>query len=299
MQPSSRVADTQTPVPTSEPPGMPFSAALALTPLAPGRYRAELGDQWTVGYGRLHGGFLLSLVTHAGLTGLAAHDGADEPPDPVSVIAASLRAPVVGPVELTTEVIKTGRTVSVVRAVLHQAERPVLNATVSAGRLPETPSEWADLPALAAEPPQDAIATTDGSGTIPPLATACEVRLDRGTVPFVREQSGPPAIQGWVRPHGEPASALFALVAADILPPVLFNVGRLGWTPTVQLTALLRARPRPGWLRLRTASTVIGGGWLDEDYTVIDSAGRLVCQARQLALEPLPRDSARRQKSAQ
>lgn len=289
MQPSSPVTDAETPAPTLEPSGTPFSSALALTPLGPGRYRAELGDQWTVGFGRLHGGLLLSLVTHAGLTGLAAHDGVDEPADPVAVSAEFLRAPVVGPVELTTEVIKTGRTVSVARAMLYQSERPVLNATVSAGRLPEAPSEWTDLPALAAEPPPDAVATTDAPGQVPPLATACEVRLDRATAHYLRRQSGPPALQGWVRPRGEPTSVLFALVAADILPPALFNMARPGWTPTVQLTALLRARPKPGWLRLRTASTMVGGGWLDEDYTVIDSAGRLVCQARQLALAPLPR----------
>jgi hypothetical protein len=30
----------------------------------------------------------------------------------------------------------------------------------------------------------------------------------------------------------------------------------------------------------------VHGQWFDEDATVIDSAGRLVCQARQLALTP-------------
>ncbi|HEY2098981.1 MAG TPA: thioesterase family protein, partial [Pseudonocardia sp.] len=32
---------------------------------------------------------------------------------------------------------------------------------------------------------------------------------------------------------------------------------------------------------------VIRGNWFDEDYTVIDAQGQLVCQARQLALAPL------------
>ena len=64
-------------------------------------------------------------------------------------------------------------------------------------------------------------------------------------------------------------------------------MGRPGWAPTVQLTALLRGRPAPGWLRLEAVSKVIRGGWFDEDYTVVDSAGQLVCQARQLALAPL------------
>jgi hypothetical protein len=70
----------------------------------------------------------------------------------------------------------------------------------------------------------------------------------------------------------------------------VFNLGgRVGWAPTVQLTALLRARPAPGWLRIeaRTASAV--GEWFDEDVAVVDAAGHLVCQARQLALAPLAR----------
>jgi acyl-Coa thioesterase superfamily protein len=56
----------------------------------------------------------------------------------------------------------------------------------------------------------------------------------------------------------------------------------------VQLTARLRARPAPGWLRIEARSTAVAGGWFDADATVVDSAGRLVCQARQLALSPLP-----------
>jgi hypothetical protein len=90
-----------------------------------------------------------------------------------------------------------------------------------------------------------------------------------------------------VRPRGEQPDVLFALLAGDILPPLLFNMGRSGWAPTVQLTALLRGRPAPGWLRLEATSRVIRGNWFDEDYTVIDAEGQLVCQARQLALAPL------------
>ena len=55
----------------------------------------------------------------------------------------------------------------------------------------------------------------------------------------------------------------------------------------MQLTGLLRARPAPGWLRLESRSRVVAGPWFDEDTTVVDAAGRLVCQARQLALAPL------------
>ena len=83
---------------------------------------------------------------------------------------------------------------------------------------------------------------------------------------------------------------LFAVLAGDVLPPSVFNLGgTLGWAPTVQLTALLRARPAPGWLRMESRANAVGGPGFDEDVTVIDAAGRLVCQARQLALAPLAR----------
>jgi hypothetical protein len=42
----------------------------------------------------------------------------------------------------------------------------------------------------------------------------------------------------------------------------------------------------PGWLRLEARSASVTGPWFDEDVTVLDAAGRLVCQARQLALAP-------------
>lgn len=101
---------------------------------------------------------------------------------------------------------------------------------------------------------------------------------------------------GWVRPRGEEPDVLFALMSGDILPPTVFNLGgSLGWAPTVQLTALLRARPAPGWLRVESRSGAVaspsaGGGvssaQFDEDVTVVDAHGRTVCQARQLALAP-------------
>ena len=61
----------------------------------------------------------------------------------------------------------------------------------------------------------------------------------------------------------------------------------------MQLTALLRAHPAPGWLRVASRADVVTGAWFDEDVSVVDAAGRVVCQARQLALSPLPNSSVR------
>jgi hypothetical protein len=52
------------------------------------------------------------------------------------------------------------------------------------------------------------------------------------------------------------------------------------------LTAYLRGLPVDGWLRVLCTATQIGQDWFDEDHTVVDSAGRIVVQTRQLALVP-------------
>ena len=77
-------------------------------------------------------------------------------------------------------------------------------------------------------------------------------------------------------------------MAVDALPPVTFNLGIMGWAPTLELTAHIRAKPAPGWLRLRHHTRNIAGGMFEEDCEVWDSADRLVAQSRQLALLPRP-----------
>jgi hypothetical protein len=169
---------------------------------------------------------------------------------------------------------------------MEQDGRPVLSSTVTAGRLADDEPVWADLPDLPAEPPPDAVDPGAGDSVLG-LASSCDLRFDPATFAFARGEQAPPLLRGWVRPRGEPTDVLFALLAGDVLPPVVFNVdGRVGWAPTVQLTALLRARPVDGWLRLQVRSSLVAGTWFDEDATVLDAAGRLVCQARQLALAP-------------
>jgi hypothetical protein len=58
---------------------------------------------------------------------------------------------------------------------------------------------------------------------------------------------------------------------------------------TVQLTTFLRGLPADGWLRIIATCMEIGHDWFDEDRIVVDSLGRLVVQARQLAMVPPPR----------
>ena len=267
---------------------LPFRDALGLTSLGTGRYEAVLGRAWTVGPKAL-GSILLVLAVRAAQERLV-EEGAEVAPDPLAIGAEFLRAPDIGPVRLDTEVLKTGRTASVVAVRMVQGDELALSTTVTAGRLPDAEPAWASLPDLPAEPPADAVDPGVGPtprGVIPRLAASCDLRLDPSSLAFAQGRKGPAVVRGWVRPRGEDPDVLFALLAGDILPPTVFNVaGRTGWSPTVQLTALLRGRPAPGWLRLESRATAVVGPWFDEDATVVDAAGRLVCQARQLALAP-------------
>ena len=60
----------------------------------------------------------------------------------------------------------------------------------------------------------------------------------------------------------------------------------MGWAPTVQLQVLVRALPAPGWCLVEARASEVAGGWVDEDYRIWDSTGRLVAQSRQLARVP-------------
>jgi hypothetical protein len=143
----------------------------------------------------------------------------------------------------------------------------------------------ADL--MAPEPPEGVAPIEPGhplAGLVH-LGAGCDIRPLLPTLGPATE-AGPPVIQMWARPRDVAPDALFALLCGDLSAPVTFAVGRTGWAPTVQFTALLRAVPADGWLRVVCTCTEIGQEWFDEDHTVVDTAGRLVVQSRQLAMVP-------------
>jgi len=266
-----------------------FSAASSVRSLGDGTFTADLSGEWTVG-NRPHGGYVLSLLARTAVKVAAAAGAQDgsENLDPLAVSAQFLRPPEVGPVLLRTELRKFGRTAAVVAANLEQRGRSCVEAMITVGRLADEVPAWTDLPDLPAKPPPDALdlAAVPGASVFR-LSRTCEIRLDQANAGFLHGRTGDPLrLRMWARPRGEQPDTLFALVAGDISMPVTLNLGRYGWSPTVQLTALLRARPAPGWLRIEVGCRAVYGQWFDEDATVIDATGRLVCQARQLALTP-------------
>jgi hypothetical protein len=120
---------------------------------------------------------------------------------------------------------------------------------------------------------------------IRPSLTTFTPRTDGGHA-RTRGAQEAPSIEYWVRPKCVAPDVLFALLCGDVSAPVTFGVNRLGWAPTVQLTAYLRALPADGWLRVLCTTVQIGQDWFDEDHIVVDCEGHIVVQSRQLAMVP-------------
>lgn len=264
-----------------------FDVACAVRSLGDGTLTADLRQEWSIG-NHPHGGFLLSLIAKAAVAVLG--ERGDPAAEPLVVSAEFLRPPAIGPVLLRTDLRKVGRRATVVAVRLEQRGRSCVEATVTAGRLPVRRPEWTDLTPMPVEPPPRAIELGgDTAEGVFNLAKGCDVRLDPATAGYLAGRTGdPPRLRLWVRPRHSVPDPYFVLLAGDVNPPVVFNLGRIGWVPTVQLTAMLRARPATGWLRVQVECRSVHEAWFDSDATVIDSAGRLVCQARQLALAPAP-----------
>jgi hypothetical protein len=264
----------------------PFTTASRVRSLGDGTFAATLSSSWTVG-GKPHGGFLMALLARAAV---AAAGGGAPVADPLSVSTQFLRAPEAGPVLLRTEVRKNGRQTTVVRVSLEQRGQSCVEGVVTTGRLPRERAAWSDLPNQPAEPPGNALDIAAlPMASVFRLTEGCDIRIDPNGAGFLHGQTNdPPRLRLWARPRNEQVDPMFALLVGDISPPVTFNLGRFGWSPTVQLTALLRSRPAPGWLRVQIDCKAVHGPWFDADATVVDSTGRLICQARQLSLSAKP-----------
>jgi acyl-CoA thioesterase len=249
-----------------------------------GRYRSAVAEGWDIA-GNTNGGYLLAIAGRA----LAHTTGR---PDPVTVTAHYLSPGRSGPLTITAEVVKVGKRFSTARATVEGADRAVLSALATIGDLRQADGpELVDHGPPELPPPQECLGgpSEAGAGFRPPFMERVDLRLHPDDVPFATGvRSGRLLVRGWFRlPHDEPMDAVALLCAADAFPPTIFNVDLpVAWTPTIELTVHVRARPAPGWLRCRFATQFVTGGFLEEDGELWDATGRLVAQSRQLALVP-------------
>jgi hypothetical protein len=279
-----------------------FDAGTAIRPRAgeSGVYDGALGDGWLIG-GGVNGGLLLALLGRA----LSQELGSAGPqqtshPDPLAISAYYLTPGTPGPAAVRTSVIRRGRGISTGQASLVQddgtggeVERVRVLATY--GDLAAVDGDlWTTATPPVLPPPDQCVS----AAAAPPqflkhasLLERLDLRLDPATTGWARgKPSGNGVIRGWLRmaDHRVPDPPLL-LLAVDALPPVAFELGLPGWTPTLELTAHVRARPAPGWLRVNLTTRTMSGGYLEEDAEVWDSQDRLVALSRQLARASSPR----------
>jgi hypothetical protein len=263
-----------------------FDTATAVTRAEGGGLVADLHPGWDVGGGILNGGYLLSVVARAALL--------ESPhPHPVALAASYLRAPAAGPAALTVVPGPAGRTLAHSLVTLSDAGGPALTVNVTTATLGTGAPEYSE-PMPDAPPVEECFSVAEHRDLAPPgvqvpgLSLQVDTRLDIATAGWAFGQpSGEPYLRAWMRfADGREPDPLALLTFADALPPTSFAMGNLGWAPTVQLQVLVRALPAPGWCLVEARSSEIAGGWIDEDYRIWDSTGRLVAQSRQLARSP-------------
>lgn len=248
-------------------------------------FAAAIAVGWDIA-GNTNGGYLLAIVARA----LAA---ATQRPDPVTMTAHYLAPGRPGPALVHTELAKVGKRFSTASATMSAADRATLAVLGTFGELP-APGEVPPPLHVAGEPPElpapeACVGLDEVGGDAPPFMHRIELLLHPDDARFASgSPSGTPRFRGWFRLRDdEPMDTVALLCAVDAFPPTVFNASfPVAWTPTIELTAHIRARPAPGWLACNFATRFVTGDFLEVDGEVWDATGTLVAQSRQLALLP-------------
>ncbi|MDN6135521.1 MAG: thioesterase family protein [Brevibacterium sp.] len=262
-----------------------FESATAVTRLSESTFTAELDGDWSVA-GAVNGGYLLGVIAQA----LRANS--PNALDPLVLSTYFLGPSEGGSADITTRMIREGRSSATFSVDLAQNDAPKITALATMGNLAGLPDDVATTATPPKLPdPDQCINVAEAPGDFvksAPLLKRYDMRLDPETAGFATGRpSGRGLLQGWIRlADGTEPEALSLLAFLDAFPPVMFDLGRFNWAPTMELTAHLRALPEPGWIKVKLYTRNIAGGMFEEDCELWDSAGRLVAQSRQLARQP-------------
>jgi acyl-CoA thioesterase len=222
-------------------------------------FDGQVHPAWNIG-ANPNGGYLLALAAQA------LRQCTPAQPDPLSITVHYLRPGLAGQdCRVDTQLLRSGRTLSTVRASLVQAGSARLELLATMGDLGDPAAVAAPLLTLPMPeiPPPEHCPGRSAPAQGVDLAILDRIRFADGRAP----------------------DALGCLLMADAFPPAVFGLlGAVGWVPTIELTVHLRRRPAPGWLLGQFWSHDLSDGRVVEDGALWDSSGQLVVQSRQLAL---------------
>jgi len=278
-----------------------FDLAMDLAPRTAGdgcgSFTGRFTHEWMIG-NAVNGGVVMSLATTALQRQLAGSGGHQ---DLLAFSGFFLTPSAPGEVVVETTVLRSGRTLSTGQMSVSQPgpdAQPVerLRALASFGDLDASAEVLRSATPPQMAPPEQCLSTEQ----MPPsfldatsLLERLDLRIDPATAGWASgKPSGKGEMRGWLRLRDgrapDPTVLLFAL---DALPPVAFDLGILGWAPTLEFTGHVRGRPAPGWLQVALTSENLTRGLMEEDARIWDSTGRLVAQSRQLCGVRIPATS--------
>lgn len=262
-----------------------FTHATAVVSLGANRFGIDLDATWTV-MGKPNGGYLMAVMARAVEAQLRIEGVLH--PYPVAGSALYASVPDCGPAELRVEILRSGRSASQAHVILEQEGVTQVTGQFTFGGLDhgEDPRyvthEAIDLP-----PFLDCyrLPAINPSGLHVGILEGSEQRIDPATLGWTGVgEVGHGEIRGWVKfEDGQDFDPFSLLFVGDCFPPATFNLGSVGWVPTLQLSVYVRALPAPGPVKVRQGITVVHGRLVDEVCHVIDAEGTLVAQATQLA----------------
>ena len=257
-----------------------FASVSALVPQCEGVFTGSVHPGWTIG-GKPNGGYLLAMLGRA-----AARVG----PHP-HVIAASahyVRPPEPGPVHVSAEVLRSGRSAAQLRTRMTQDGQTCIEALVTTSTL-----DPGSTPYWSGGVPAPGTARFAESVRVPPVTPGglpvaimehVDVRLEPDSTIASGTPSGRGELRGWLAlPADEPFDPVSLLYAIDAFPPATFDIAPTGWVPTLELTAYVRALPAPGPVRVLHKAQLIDAQRVDEVCWVWDATGRVIAHGTQLA----------------
>ena len=261
-----------------------FDEDTALTAIAPGRWKTDVTDRWSIGAGP-NGGYIASFLIRA-MSMEAEH------PDPLTMTTHFLARPQEGPAMVTVEHLRRARSHHFMDARLLQGERLVAVATATFGRLrfDDPVSRQGEVP----EPPRPdrAIPVAAAQGPDMTFRERFEYRVAESTdMPYLLAEPGPARAGGWTRfSDGRALDAVAVPLFMDSWPPPMFATFPGATAPTIELTVYWRGRPATPWHLTDFRSRFLQNGYTEEDGELWDENGQLVAQSRQLARVTLPSD---------
>lgn len=260
-----------------------FDADTTLTPLGGNRFGTTLLERWNIAAGP-NGGYLAALVAR-GMT-----DVIDEAERALrSITVHYLSRPAFDDVEIEVTTLRTGRSLSTMRAEMTQNGKTIATALAAFSKPWPTKDEW-QLPLSPHAHDEGIDHDSLGLSMRPPVARNWD-GVPIVDAPFFSGE-GSPRVAQWIRAtKPRPLDALELVAICDAVPPAGFPAMKeRSAMPTVDLTVHIRAAlpltPAPTDPRVYAECVThhIADGFADEDCHVWSADGRLLAQSRQLAI---------------